>query len=245
MDDGQNVTNEIEEVSSNLMTLPFIFKERIDEMVPEYPANSNKSKENHVPLKPLVDEPAVVRKKRKPSKLLKLIFKQDLNDIKPGLVNEYIEPKARELSWSFIQAGIDLVTNALRMMVYEDWKPTSSPRYTQTSAYTYNHYYEGSSKMYANKPAPTMSSELNYDEFVYPTSGRAQAILNELKNLIISNRCATVLDLYELSGITTSQWTLQDWGWTDLSFAEVRQTLNDDGRTVYIIALPKAKPLPR
>ena len=66
--------NEIEEVSSNLMTLPFIFKERIDDMVPEYPTNSNKSKEESREkgknLAPVVDEPAAVRVKRKPNRFL-------------------------------------------------------------------------------------------------------------------------------------------------------------------------------
>lgn len=218
-------------------------------MVPEYPTNSNKSKEESREkgknLAPVVDEPAAVRVKRKPNKFLKLIFKQDLNDIRAGLVKEYIEPKTRELSWSFIQAGIDLVTNTLRMMVYPDYKPTTTVPKLPAERYTYNNYYTSSSQAYANRAAPSMASEVSYDEFTYPTSEKAQMVLNELKNQIDACRYASVLDLYQLSKVSTSNYTLQDWGWTDLSFSEVRQTVNEEGQYVYIITLPKAKHLQR
>ena len=210
-------------------------------MVPEYPSNSNKAKEEaRQPLKPVVDKPAEVRKK-KDNKLLRMIFAQDFKDIEQGLITEYIEPKIRDLSWSFIQTAIDTVTNAFRMMVYKDYKPTTTNK-LPTSAYTYNNYYSSS---YANRPAPTMTSEINYDEFTYPTRGEAEAVLTELKNQIVRCRCATVLDLYNLSNVTTSNYALQDWGWTDLGFAEVRQTLDETNKIVYMIALPKAKMLPR
>ena len=237
MGDGSNVNKDKKEVSSNLKTLPFIFKERIDDMVPEYPANSNKSKDETQPLKPVVDKPAAVRKK-KTNKFLRLIFAQDFNDIKAGLITQYLEPKAKDLSWAFIQAGIDLVTNAFRMMVYEDYKPIDRSK-LPAERYSYNNYYTYS-QPYNNRPAPTMTSELNYDEFTYPTRGEAEAVLTELKNQIVRCRCATVLDLYNLSNVSTSNYTFQDWGWTDLNFAEIRQ-----GPEGYMIALPKAKPLPR
>lgn len=209
-------------------------------MIPEYPSNSNKSKEDSKALvKPVVESPVSVRKKRN-NKLLKLIFAQDFNDIKSGLIKEYVEPKAKDLSWSFIQAGIDLVTNAFRMMVYEDYKPVDRGK-LPAERYSYSNYYSYPySQPYANRPAPTMASELNYDEFTYSSRGEAEAVLTELKNLIARCRCATVLDLYNLSNVSTSNYTFQDWGWTDLNFAEVRQSPQG-----YIIALPKAKMLPR
>lgn len=212
-------------------------------MVPDYPSNSDKSKSERVQLQPVVDAPAMVRKKKKKNKLLKLIFAQDFHDIEQGLVTEYVKPKMKDLSWSFIQAGLDLAMNALRMMVYEDYKPIDRSR-LPTNSYTYSNYngYYTYSQPYnynsANKPS--MTTEINYDEFTYATRGEAEAVLAELKNQITRCRCATVLDLYNLSRIDTSNYTLQDWGWTDLGFAEVRQ--GPDG---YIIALPKAKMLPR
>lgn len=243
MGNGSNVDKNEEEVSSNLMTLPFIFKERIDNMVPEYPANSNKSKEEakQQPLKPVVNKPAEVRKKKKDNKFLRMIFAQDFKDIEQGLITDYIEPKIRDLSWEVIRTAIETVSNAFRMMVYKDYKPVPNAK-LPTNTYTYNNYY---SNAYTTRPAPTMTSEVNYDEFTYPTRGDAEAVLTELKNQIVRCRCATVLDLYNLSNVSTSNYALQDWGWTDLGFAEIRQTLNEDHQIVYIIALPKAKMLPR
>ena len=201
----------------------------------DYPSNSNKSKEeNRQTVAPVVSEPAVARKSRKKNKLLHMIFAQDFVDIKKGLVTEWIAPKIKDLSWSLIQAGIDTVQNAMKMMVYEDYKPVDRAK-LPAERYSYSNYYPQQ-----NRPVPTMTSEVNYDEFIYKTFGEADAVLTELKNLISRSRCATVLDLYNLSKVATSNYTLQDWGWTDLSFAEVKQS--QDG---YIIALPKARSLPR
>ncbi len=244
MDDGQNV-KEIKEVSSNLKTLPFIFKERIDNMIPEFPANSNKSKEERKPLKPVVDTPALIKKPKKVTKLHKLIFAKDFDDIKQGLYKEYVEPKAKELSWNLIQACIDYVTNAFRMMVYEDYKHVERSK-LPAERYSYNHYYTYSQPtVNRSTAAPSVTTELNYDEFLYPTAAKADLVLAELKNQIATCKCATVLDLYDLSGVATSNYTLQNWGWTDLGFAEVRQTLDENHNIVYMISLPKAKPLPR
>mgnify|MGYP007070083110 CR=1 FL=1 len=73
----------------------------------DYPSNSNKSKEEKKQqLAPVVSDPVTVRKKKN-NKLLRMIFAQDFVDIKQGLVTEWIAPKAKDLVWSFIQAGID------------------------------------------------------------------------------------------------------------------------------------------
>ena len=201
----------------------------------EYPSNSNKSKEESKPsLQPVVDQPVSVRKKRK-SRLAKIFFEQDFRDIKEDLYTEYVEPKLKDLTWSFIQAGIDAVMNAMRMMVYKDYHPVDRSK-IPAERYSYSNYYSSSTA----RPAPTMTSEVNYDEFIYSTRGEAEAVLQELKNQIARCRCATVLDLYNVSNVSTSNYTLQDWGWTSLDFAEVRQS--SEG---YLIALPKAKLLPR
>lgn len=206
-------------------------------MVPDYPSNSNKSKEERKTLEPVVQGTATARKKRD-NKLLRMVIAHDFRDIKEGLYTRYVGPKVKELSWSIIQAVIDYITNAARMMVYDDYNPVDRSK-LPAERYSYNNYYYQQQQQ-KPAPVPTMTSELNYDEFSYPTRGDAEAVLAEMKNQIIRCRCATVLDLYSLSNISTSNYALQDWGWTNLDFAEVRQ--GPDG---YIIALPKAKVLPR
>lgn len=231
------------EVSSNFKTLPFIFTERMDKMIPDYPANSAKSKQEakekeQQDLKPTI--PEGVRIKPKKSKLFRAIFKQDFQDIRKGLINDYVYPKTQELAWSFIQACIDTVTNAMKMMIFENYKPTTGTTKSTPSGYSYSGYYNSQ----ANKPVPTMSTEIDYDEFTYVDRGKAEEILYELRNLIATTKSASVLDLYNLSQVGTSNYTLQNWGWTDLSFAEIREQWDSDAqKTVYYIALPKARPL--
>lgn len=209
----------------------------------DYPSNSNKSKEEQAPNIPdsVVVTPGVPRKKKE-NKYLRMIFKQDLKDIKPGLVKDYIEPKVQELAWQYIQAGIDIFTTALKMMVYKDYKPSNAPK-LPADRYSYSNYYSASTARPA--PAPTMTSEINYDEFTYATKGEADVVLAELRNLIERTKVATVLDLYGFSGVGTSNYTLQNWGWRDLNFAEVRQCFDEDHKAVYMINLPKATFLSR
>ena len=217
-------------------------------MVPDYPSNSNKSKEERRAPDPVVSNAPAVRKKRN-NKLLRTIFAQDINDIKQELVTGYIDPKIKDLAWSIIQGTIDILTNACKMMVYKDYKPVDRAK-IPAERYSYSAYY--SQPVGTATPRPTMSTEINYDEFVYPDFGEADAVLTEMKNLIAGQyRCATVLDLYSLSRVSTSNYTLQNYGWTNLDFAEVRQSPDlvpdpkDPTKMVrgYIIALPKAKPL--
>lgn len=225
------------EVSSNFKTLPFIFTERITDMIEDYPANSAKSKqeakENRKNLQPVVTEPVNIRPKR--NKVLRLLFKNDFQDIRKGLTEDYVYPKIQELTWAFVQACIDGVSNTLKMMIYDNYRPTTRSS-TPTDRYSYSKYYGDQ----AVRPAPSMTTEINYDEFSYTDRGNAEAVLRELQNLIVTTKAASVLDLYNLSNVPTSNYTLQDWGWTDLSFAEVRSQGDE-----YIIALPKAKPLKR
>jgi len=199
-----------------------------------YPSNSNKSKEeNKKALDAVVSKQPTVRKKKN-NKLLRMIFAQDFRDIEQGLMTQWVAPKIKDLSWSFIQAAIDTVTNAVRMMVYSDYKPVDRSK-LPAERYSYSNYYQQQAT-----PKPTMATQLDYDEFTYPTYGEADAVLTELKNQIARCRVATVLDMYNLSKVPTSNYTLQDWGWQNLDFAEVRQA--EEG---YIITLPKAKILPR
>ena len=89
------------------------------------------------------------------------------------------------------------------------------------------------------------TESVSYDEFEYPTEKEAVDVLQGLKDLIVRCKAATVLDLYGLSKISTSNYPLQNWGWTNLDFVEVKSTTSDDGRIVYILTLPKAVMLPR
>ena len=204
-------------------------------MTPEYPSNSNKSKEeNKQRLDAVIDSPAKVRKK-KTNKLLRFIFARDLADIQQEIMTEYIRPKSKDLTWELLQAGIDIFKNAIKMAIYENYKPADTSR-LPAERYSYSGYYNQGTTV-----RPTMTTELNYDEFIYDSYGKATAVLDALRDRINGPyKCATVLDLYDASKISTSNYTLQDYGWTNLDFAEVRQ-----GEAGYIIALPKAKPLKR
>lgn len=203
-------------------------------MVPEYPSNSNKSKqETHDIPAPVVSEPSTVRKK-KDNKYLRMIFAKDFNDVKADLVTQYIEPKIKDLVWGFIQAQFDIAMNGLRMMVYKDYKPIDRAK-IPAERYSYANYYPISN----NAPArPSMVSEISYDEFSWKEYGSADAVLTGMKDILSKKKFVTVLDMYGLADIKTTNYTLNDWGWYNLDFVEIKGS--PDG---YILTLPKAQPL--
>lgn len=205
----------------------------------EYPSNSNKSKEEQKIPAPVVNSIPTARKKKPEKKLFRMIFAQDFKDIKQGLIKDWIEPQVRNLAWNYVQFLIDTVKNGVKMMMYDNYKPTEKSN-IPASNYSYSNYY----KPAVVAPRPNTES-VSYDEFEYPTEKEAADVLNGLRDLIARCKAASVLDLYGLSHISTSNYTLQNWGWTNLDFVEIRTTTSDDGRIVYYLTLPKATMLQR
>ena len=215
----------------------------------EYPSNSNKSK-NEIKMRdpvvknvPTVGKQVTTEEKEKDG-LLRMIFAQDFKDIKKGLIEQWIQPQVKNLAWNYIQFLIDTVKNGVKMMMYDNYRPTEKSN-SPASTYTYSNYYQPSVATQSTTKHQSNTDTINYDEFEYPTEKEARDVLQELRNLIEISKAASVLDLYGFSKMSTANYALQNWGWTNLDHADVVQTVSDDGRVVYVITLPKAQMLPR
>lgn len=209
----------------------------------DYPSNSNKSKEAMQQRAPIAKNTPNVYKTNENHHLLRMIFAQDFKDIKEGLIKQWIEPQLKNLAWGYVQFFIDTIKNGVKMMIYENYKPTNNQQNSLTSQYSYSNYY---SKTPQSQNAPSISSPskttLNYDEFEFETEEEAKGILQEMKNIIATSKAVSVLDYYNLSRVSTANYPLQDWGWTNLDFAEVQSAPSKmDGRLIWIITLPRAK----
>jgi len=77
----------------------------------------------------------------------------------------------------------------------------------------------------------------NFDEITLDHRSEAEEVLENLYELIGQYDVATVADLYDMIG-TTSDFTDEKWGWTDLRGSGVHKT-----RYGYLLDLPKPSPI--
>ena len=80
-------------------------------------------------------------------------------------------------------------------------------------------------------------SRFDYGSLVFESRGEAQAVLDEMDNVLDTYKFVSVADLYDMASLTPP-FTSNKFGWTNISTAEIVRV--SDG---YIIKLPKAQPL--
>lgn len=93
-----------------------------------------------------------------------------------------------------------------------------------------------------DRPKPNLTETAYFpDPIIYDTKGDAETVLHELKNRLEAYPYVTVYDVYKLSGIKTSNWTMHNcvYCWDSLDGATVKRS--SDGK--YYIDLPGAKPI--
>lgn len=88
-------------------------------------------------------------------------------------------------------------------------------------------------------PMPRMLSRPSrarqtFDEIIIPTRQEAEEVIDRLYDLISKYESATVADLYELTGLTSTH-TDHTWGWTNLRGASVERVRGGG----YLLNLPE------
>jgi len=86
--------------------------------------------------------------------------------------------------------------------------------------------------------SPRDRANHQFEEILIPTRGEADQILDTLIELVDQYDSATVADLYNAVGISTSHTDLK-WGWTDLSEARIDPARGGG----YILDMPRVETL--
>lgn len=74
-----------------------------------------------------------------------------------------------------------------------------------------------------------------YEDIVFDSKADAEEVITGLIDMIDAYGQATIVDLYDLAGITPPQYTLDNYGWTNLSSATSSHV-----RDGYVLNLPRA-----
>ena len=203
--------------------------------VEDYKPNSHKSKEGQKDsrnerkkLEKVVDGTAKVKKKGKTSKFAEMFIAEDLSSVKSYIVSDVLIPAAKKLF-------VDAIKDAVDMFVYgrtDRGKRSSGFRADYVS---YNRY---SDRKYDDHPGNDVRrNSYSYDDVILETRGEAEEVLDTMNAVIDEYGMVSVMDLYDLVGIT-GQYTDNNYGWKNLRNAEPVRV-----RDGYMLKMPRAVPL--
>lgn len=174
---------------------------------------------------------AVIQKKRgMGSKIRENFTGDDARSVGHYIFFDVIIPAAKNMLFDATSQGVE-------RMLFGDSRgrnrPSSSGR--SGSGYTsYNRMYDNKSRDNAPRELSTRArSSHDFDEIILEERGEAEAVIDELSNLIDEYGQVKVTDLYSLVGIS-GNYTDDKWGWVDLRTATTTRV-----RQGYLLDLPK------
>lgn len=174
----------------------------------------------------VVTKTAKTKKKSELSKLKSSIISDDAGNVKSYIMSEVFIPAAKKLI-------ADIVTNGIDIILYGE--TGHSRRTNGASRVSYGKMYDERRDVVPRRDR----SPVDYDDIVYDTRGDAEAVLDGLSDMIETYGHATVGDLYDLSGITTNNYVVNKYGWTNIASADVIRAIGGG----FMIRLPKARPI--
>ena len=195
--------------------------------IKEYPSNSFKSKEvekqrteEKKKLEKVVTGQVKTKKKSGFNNFLSGFVSDETHSIKSYLVKDVVVPTIKKT-----------ITDIVDMILYGGSKRS---RNTPAARVSYRSYYDD--------PRDTRSESrvvpgYNYEDIILETRGDVEEVINQLNDLIDTYGIASVMDLYDLVGIT-GNYTDNKYGWTNLASADFVRT-----RDGYKLKLPRALPL--
>lgn len=199
-----------------------------------YKPNSNKYKEAQLQtankdkrVEKVVTGEVKLKKKKGLTKLLDVFVPGDVKDVRTYAIDDVVIPSIKK-------AIVDIIKNGVEMIFYGR---SGRPRSTSEKI-SYNRCYDRDDRDRRRDDEPRSRSRFSYDDIVVPDRGEADAVLDRLCETIREYGAARVADLYELVGISSDNYTDNDYGWTSLRNARVVRV-----RDGYAFDLPRAMPI--
>lgn len=203
----------------------------------EYQPNSHKSKEekgtsngssNDRKIQKVVSG-KVKTKKNDGRKLMNMFISEDATNVKSYVLMDVLVPAIKK-------AISDIVTDGIDMILFGG---TGGRKDKSRNKVSYRSYYDDKrgdrdgrrDRDYRDR------SRFDYDDLVFDTRGEAEAVREEMLEVIDRYGFVTVADMYDMADLT-APYTSSKYGWTNIRTAEAVRV-----RDGYILKLPKAMPI--
>lgn len=201
----------------------------------DYTPNSHRYKEEkkaaaneEKKIEKVVHGTAKTKKKSEISKLADVFISEDVSNVKSYVLMDVLVPAIKK-------AISDIVTNGIDMILYGESGRRRSGG--STSRVSYRNYYDQRSDDRRPEDRATTRSRFDFDEIVFQSRGEAEAVRDQMDDLIDRYGVVTVADMYDMADLT-QPYTSNRYGWTNIRSATVERV-----RDGYVIRLPKAKPI--
>lgn len=184
--------------------------------------------------KSVVTGTAATKKKSEIQKFADTFVSEDAANVKAYILQDVIIPAAKRIL-------DDVIVGSLRMFLYGERGGSGGGNRSNASKVSYRSYYERESDRDRRRDsgANRVRSGFEYDDIEFEYRGDAEAVLTEMENIIEQFDMVSVGDLYDLADVSTSNYAVNRYGWTNLATAQIARTRNGK----YIIKLPRAMPL--
>ena len=192
--------------------------------------NSNKYKEEQKyatgerqKLEKIVKRPARLKKK---SALTDVFIASDVSSVKEYVFMDVLVPAVKN-------AIADIVTDGVSILLFGESK---GRRKSTSSNISYTKYYDRDRRG-SDISSNRTRNGYNYQDVTVDTREEANEVLDRMSEIIETYQMVSVLDMYDLVGIT-GNYTDNNYGWTNIRNAEIIRV-----RDGYTIKMPKALPL--
>lgn len=188
--------------------------------------NSYKSKdEKKKPAQSVVEHQATVQSQSTVDRLKNVIFDGSIRSLRKTLISDVILPAIKEL---IFEAG----SKGLEMALYGEDGTTAKKGKGPTS---YNSIYNGKT----TKKSSTKNKMSDFRDITFATRTDAVSVLREMQEWLREYGSVSVMDFYQFSNIDGFDFMDDEYGWFDLSDAEVLRVRGGGFR----IELPRPTPL--
>lgn len=198
----------------------------------EYSSNSHKSKQQNASeekkVTTVVSGNVKTKKKNEVQKFADVFISEDVANVKSYILMDVLVPAIKK-------AISDIVTNGIDMILYGE-AGRSKKNNSGGSKVSYRSYYENPSR---RESSPRVrGNDFDYDDLIFDKRGDAEAVLTAMDDIIERYQIVSVGDLYDLAHVSTDNYMVNKYGWTDIRNASIVRV-----RDGYVIKLPKAMPL--
>lgn len=167
-------------------------------------------------IKPVVH--ATVKKKSAITRFSEVFLADDLNSVVQNLVSEVLIPAIKRTASELIKNGSD-------MLIWGESRKTANTPFASRVSYT--DYFQ------PNRQS-SVDQKISWDQILFSTRSEAEAVLVVMKDIIDRYGTASIANLYELADISTTNYTLNRYGWKSLDDAFIKPTPSG-----YIIKFPR------
>lgn len=182
----------------------------------EYRSNSHKSRASineSIPEKrvnPVISGQAKIKKKNGFRKIADNLIVEDAANVKSYIFKDVIIPSLKKTI-------LDVVTNSLDMFLYGE---KGGARKTSASKISYRKYYDDRRGESISR-SERFDDDFDYDEIIFETRGDAESVLSGMYDVLEAYNVVSIGDFYDLAKISTSNFNLNKYGWTNLNGSEV------------------------